>query len=635
MYKNAEAELQDLLESLRIEKETELEYYRQQIQNKSIVDKRKEGYCWYPLQVIQTGYAIGDRAFVVVERSQEKDKPHQFKPGTTVQFFTQQVGVDDPSESGIINYIDKNRMKIILHSKDIPDWINGGMIGVDLVFDDRSYLEMEKAVKKTIDAEKNRLAELRDKILAYKKLDLPYDIYHANIAALNTSQNNAIQSILSAPDISIIHGPPGTGKTTTLVQAIRLICQREQTVLVTAPSNTATDLLTERLTDEGLNVVRVGHISRVDDKVWNRTLDYQLSNHPESKTIKKVKQQAAAARQKARKYKRSLGYEERQERDALYKEAKELSDWANQLEDRLLDQVLSSADVITATLVGVAHPVLAKYNFKTVVIDEAAQALEPACWIAIAKASRVIMTGDPLQLPPTVKSYEAAQRGFNVTLMEKCLNRLSQSSLLNVQYRMHQAIMDFSNKQFYNGQLIAADDVKDWKLDIADNQPVIFIDTAGCDFQEISNNDQKSKMNPDEYGILREHLYQLIQSFQGKEIPSIAIISPYREQVNYILEAIRTDSKLNEMNIVVNSIDGFQGQEMDVVYISLVRSNSKNEIGFLKDYRRMNVAMTRAKKQLIVVGDSATIGNNNFYASFLAYCDANGGYKTAWEYMQF
>jgi len=382
-------------------------------------------------------------------------------------------------------------------------------------------------------------------------------------------------------------------------------------------------------------VVRVGHISRVDDKVWNRTLDYQLSNHPESKTIKKVKQQAAAARQKARKFKRSFGYEERQERDALYKEAKELSDWANQLEDRLLDQVLSSADVITATLVGVAHPVLAKYNFKTVVIDEAAQALEPACWIAIAKASRVIMTGDPLQLPPTVKSYEAAQRGFNVTLMEKCLNRLSQSSLLNVQYRMHQAIMDFSNKQFYNGQLIAADDVKDWKLDIADNQPVIFIDTAGCDFQEISNNDQKSKMNPDEYGILREHLYQLIQSFQGKEIPSIAIISPYREQVNYILEAIRTDSKLNEMNIVVNSIDGFQGQEMDVVYISLVRSNSKNEIGFLKDYRRMNVAMTRAKKQLIVVGDSATIGNNNFYASFLAYCDANGGYKTAWEYIQF
>jgi len=634
MSKTAIDELNELLSVLKIEKEEELEFYRKQIQNKPIADRKKEGYCWYPLQVIQTGFAIGDRAYIVVERHQDKDNAHQFRSGTTVNFFTQQTGVEDPTESGIINYIDKNRMKIILHSKDIPDWINGGMIGVDLVFDDRSYMEMEKAIKKTMDAEKNRLAELRDKILGYKKLDLPYDTFHANIASLNTNQNKAIQYMLSAPDVAIVHGPPGTGKTTTLVQAIRLLCQKENTVLVTAPSNTATDLLTERLTDQGLNVVRIGHISRVDEKVLSRTLDYQISHHPDSKSIKKVKQQAAAARQKARKYKRSFGYEERQERDALYKEARELSDWANQLEDRLLDQIITSADVIACTLVGVAHPILNKYTFKTVVIDEAAQALEPACWIAISKASKVIMTGDPLQLPPTVKSYEAQKKGLNITLMEKCLNRLHTSQLLNVQYRMHHAIMDFSNLQFYNGQLLAAEEVKYHQLEITDNQPVIYIDTAGCGFDEQSDKEQKSKMNPDEYGILREHLYQLTAAYNALELPSIAIISPYREQVNYILEAIREDEKLADKNIEVNSIDGFQGQEMDVVYISLVRSNTKNEIGFLQDYRRMNVAMTRARKQLIVVGDSATIGNNNFYASFLSYCEAKGAYRSAWEYMQ-
>ncbi len=634
MENNAAAELTRLLQMLQIEKDTELEFYRKQIQNKSITDRKKEGYCWYPVMVTQSGYAIGDKAFIVVERHNDLDQPHQFRSGTTVSFFTQQTGVEDPTEQGIINYIDKNRMKIILHSKDIPEWINGGMIGVDLVFDDRSYKEMEKAIRNTIEAKGNKLADLRDKLLGFKKTEAPYSIYHAPIGSLNSSQNNAIQQILATPDISIIHGPPGTGKTTTLVQAIRLTAQKENAVLVTAPSNTATDLLTERLVEEGLKVVRIGHISRVDEKVLSSTLDYQISHHPDSKSIKKVKQQAAAARQKAKKYKRSFGFEERQERNELYQEAKELAAWANQLEDRLLEQIISGADVVTCTLIGAAHPILHKYNFKTLFIDEAAQALEPACWVAISKATKVVMAGDPLQLPPTIKSYEAQKMGLHVTLMEKCLSRLPDAQLLNVQYRMHHAIMEFSNLQFYNGQLTAGDDVKYHKLDIIDDLPVIFIDTAGCGFDEKSDATQKSKVNPDEFGILREHLYQLIEAFEGQVLPSIAIISPYREQVNYIQEALRSDVKLENHGIEVNSIDGFQGQEREVVYISLVRSNSKSEIGFLQDYRRMNVAMTRAKKQLIVVGDSATFGNNNFYSAFLAYCEAHGGYRSAWEYLK-
>jgi superfamily I DNA and/or RNA helicase len=237
-------------------------------------------------------------------------------------------------------------------------------------------------------------------------------------------------------------------------------------------------------------------------------------------------------------------------------------------------------------------------------------------------------------LPPTVKSLEAAKKGFNITMIEKCLKRLEQVNLLNIQYRMNEAIMGFSNRQFYNNELMAAPQVKDRQLEIELNAPVIFIDTAGCGFDEKVHHAYQSKYNPEEFQILREHLYQLADAFLEKEPPSIAIISPYREQVMHIEEELKDDPMLSKLDMDINTIDGFQGQEKDVVFISLVRSNIKGEIGFLTDYRRMNVAMTRARKQLIIVGDSATIGNNKFYGEFLSYCEQVGEYRSAWEYMQ-
>ncbi|HNC98472.1 MAG TPA: AAA domain-containing protein, partial [Myxococcota bacterium] len=401
---------------------------------------------------------------------------------------------------------------------------------------------------------------------------------------MNPSQQAAIQGILTNRDFAIVHGPPGTGKTTTLVAAIQELVKTENTVLVTAPSNTAADLLTERLAAKGLNVVRVGNISRVDEAVLEHTLDAILARHPESKNIKKVKIQAAEYRRQARRYKRSFNAEDRREREHLKQQARELEAWANTLEDRLVDQVLSTAQAITCTLVGAAHPVLDKFKFRTCIIDEAAQALEPACWVPIAKSSRVVLAGDPFQLPPTVKSPEAARSGLSHTLIERCLDILpEQVSLLTVQYRMHQAIMDFSNRYFYGGALKAHESVKRRSLPPASSKGggadspgfsgsinesdgtggvVVFIDTAGCGFDERLQEEggslhrALSRYNPEEALLIREHLLQLLHLYSGElelsphnegnsphetYLPSIGILSPYREQVNYLEQLFRED----------------------------------------------------------------------------------------------
>lgn len=627
-------ELTDILELLKIEKKEDFEQHRKLMDSLSPEQRRAKGLAWYPLNVVQQGYTIGERAFVVVERTQGKGQEHQFRSGKTVRFYTQQAGVHNPERNGVIYYVDKDKMRIILNTRDLPDWMGFGQLAVDILFDERTYLEMEKAMQRVISAPKGRLQELRAVFLGLKQPQfLPIE-HPINLIELNPSQNQAVNQILAAQDVAVIHGPPGTGKTTTLVQAIKLLVEREKTVLVTAPSNTAVDLLSEKLAEQDLRVVRIGNISRVDESILRHTLEYQISQHPESKNVKKVKVQAAECRRQANRLRSKRGYEAYEERKRMEQEAAELSAWANSLEQRLIDMILDDAQVIACTLVGAAHPVLDQRKFRTAIVDEAAQALEPATWIPITKASKIVLTGDPFQLPPTVKSNEAAKKGFNITMIEKCLKRIQQVNLLNIQYRMNEVIMGFSNRQFYNNELMAAPGVKERRLDIDMNAPVIFIDTAGCGFDEKVHHAYQSKYNPEEFQVLREHLYLIAEAFLEKEPPSIAIISPYREQALHIEEELKEDPNVSKLDLSINTIDGFQGQEKDLVFISLVRSNTKGEIGFLTDYRRMNVAMTRARKQLIIVGDSATIGNNKFYGEFLDYCEKHGEYRSAWEYMK-
>ncbi|MBX2872850.1 MAG: IGHMBP2 family helicase [Saprospiraceae bacterium] len=626
-------ELDALSELLAKEKQEDFEQHRQKVMSLPLEERIKRGYSWYPVVVSRSGYALGERAFVTIE-TEKLDNPHQFRAGKTVNFFTRQADAYQPEKTGVIQYVEKGKMKIILNAKDLPEWLGMGQLGVDLLFDERTYLEMEKALEKVKKAKNDRLADLRDVLLGAQPARFHEGEWKQHFPTLNESQSAAVYQAVNALDVSVIHGPPGTGKTTTLVATIQLISKEEQTVLVSAPSNTAVDLLTERLADAGLNVVRIGNISRIDESIINHTLEARLSHHPESKNIKKVKIQAANARRQAQRYRRKFGRDQYLERKQLQQEAKELAAWANQLEDRLIDQILSAANVITCTLVGSSLKVLEKRKFRTLVIDEAAQALEPACWIPISKVSRVVLAGDPHQLPPTVKSMAAQKGGLGITLIEKGLQRLNQTSFLDTQYRMNEQIMGFSNKRFYQNALKAGLDVAKQRLPFTTDEPVLFIDTAGCGFDEKMHAQYKSRFNPEEYLILREHLYQLIEHFNADNAPSIALISPYREQVIHIKQQVEEDPKLQEQPITINTIDGFQGQEKDVIYISLVRSNDKAEIGFLKDYRRMNVAMTRAKLQLVIVGDSATIGDDPFYQELLDYVEQEGQYQTAWEYMQ-
>jgi ATP-dependent RNA/DNA helicase IGHMBP2 len=665
---------------LKQEKEEDLKEYIRQVRQRPLNERVQQGYAWHPLKVINTGFALGDKAFVLVERSTRLNEPHQIRASAAVNFSTQTPHVNQPERAGVVNYVDRNRMKITLNTRDVPDWINMGQLSIDLLFDDRTYTEMERAMHAMLTAKGNRLAELRQLLLPtaqYRFAPIQYvPLEHPNWQenteeGLNSSQIAAIHAIQANQDICIVHGPPGTGKTTTLVAAIQALVQTEQTVLVTAPSNTAADLLTERLAAKGVQVVRIGNISRIDDGVLPYTLDAILARHPETKNIRKVKLEAAEMRRQAHRFRRNFGAEERQERNHLFTQSKELEDWARALEDRLVEQVLDGAQAITCTLVGAAHPVLDKRRFRTCIIDEAAQALEPACWIPMIKSSRIVFAGDPFQLPPTVKSVQAAKNGLTNTLIERAIGLLpEQVHLLDTQYRMNRVIMGFSNQYFYQGALKAAQAVGDRRLITLDVEndtvtvfdPLVFVDTAGCGFEEKlgqKSNESRaaSRFNPEEGLLLREHLLQLVRTFpKHLPLPGIGILSPYREQVNYLDELLREDPELGPFvksntqtpidvdsetaqhasanSIIINTIDGFQGQERDIIYLSLVRSNAKKEIGFLSDYRRMNVAMTRARMLLVLIGDSATIGSNKFYESLLNYCETAGKYQTAWEYMR-
>lgn len=594
-----------------------------------LVKRVAKGYSWYPLQVTETGYGIGGRPVVTVVR--EGEESHQFRSGTSINLFTTQPMANGPQRAGVIHYVKKNTMKIVLGGEDLPDWLNSGGVGVDLMFDERTYVEMDRALQILETAQGSRIAELREVIMGARPAEYrPVDASAvAHLGHLNDSQRLAVQEVLGADHLSLIHGPPGTGKTTTLVAAVGELVKTEGRVLFCTPSNSAADLVTLRLAEMGLDVVRTGNISRVEEDVLNHTLDIQIAGHPDTEQVKKLRKEAADIRRKAHKKKG-------REKGLAFRDAGRLSKWARQLEDRTLDHVLDTTQVVVCTLIGSAASILSNHEFKTCVIDEAAQALEPATWIPILKSNRVVLAGDPFQLPPTVKNREAEKKGFTETLLEKSLAIHGRNALLEVQYRMNEPIMGYSNAHFYEGRLSAADLVAKRSLPgVPLAESVVFIDTAGTGFEEALHPRFKSRYNEGELNILLEHLLELRSATPPEDLlPTVAVISPYRQQVIKAEDLFESEPRLDDFNLTINTVDGFQGRERDVVYLSLVRSNEKQEIGFLADYRRMNVAITRAKKYLIVIGDSATIGNDKFFAGFLQYVETHGLYQTAWEYMK-
>jgi len=644
MMENSKQELEHLLSLLKTEQEEDRKQYKDKMLNNPLVIRRAQGLTWYPVIIRESYYGVGERLILELERPSHTEIHHQFQFGKVASLFSNynNEGTDNPSISGVVTSVRPNNIKLTLFVDELPDWVDNGKLGVDLLFDESSYKEMENAINQVMKAKHNRVAELREILLGFEPAKFTTLKNPVTIPSLNESQNKAVNNILTAEDIAIVHGPPGTGKTTTIVQAIKQVVALEKQTLVCAPSNTAVDLLTEKLNEQGLNVLRIGHPARVSEFQLAHTLDAKIAAHKEYKTIKELKKRSVEFRNMALKYKRHFGREERNQRKAIMDESRKLQQEAAKIEEYIVEDLISKADVITCTLVGSTAFVLKDLNFKTVFIDEAAQALEPATWIPILRAQKVVLAGDHFQLPPTVKSVKTAREGLNVTLFEKAISRQKADVMLEMQYRMNEKIMNFSGKQFYKGLLKADPMVKDWILDIENeliNTPVEFIDTAGCSFEEQLNKESSSTYNPAEADLLLKHLGLLFEALEntGKNILDyrVGIISPYKAQVELLKEKIKELPFMETMgkNIAVNTVDGFQGQERDIIYISLVRSNSSSEIGFLADIRRMNVALTRAKKKLVIIGDSATLGGHPFYKEFLNYTDSINAYKSAWEFL--
>ena len=603
----------------------------------SLNERRIQGVTWFPIQIVDSELGRGDYLSVSLNRTNHYDIEHKFRFGMPVSLFSNH----DPEHdriNGTISSVGKDGMRISFKVDELPDWSRRGKLGVDLLFDEYSYREMFNALKKGKEVSKDpKQGVLVRRLIGEELIPLESKEDYFENAGLNASQNQAIQAILKMNPVTLLHGPPGTGKTTTLIHAVcALLKQNNQQILAVAPSNTAVDLLTERLDASGVVVTRIGNPVKVSEHLQELTLDAKIDLHHANKDIKSLQKQIRAYTEMAQKYKRNFGKAERVQRKALFDEAYRVRKDVDRIQDFIIGDVLDKSQVITATLVGANHDVIKNRIYDVVIIDEAAQALEPACWIPILKANHVILAGDHCQLPPTVKSSKEPRHKLSQTLFEKITNHSPQIvSMLDVQYRMNEKIMKYPSSALYNGMLKADHTVAHWSLN-GDTEPILFIDTAGAGFEELET--EGAIANLGEAHFLKSHLKANIIAWMDSEIPerwpSIGVIAPYRKQVSLLKEILAEDEELKAHAdlIKVQTIDSFQGQERDVIYISLTRSNTEQHIGFLSDVRRMNVAMTRARKKLIVIGDSATIGTHPFYREFINYAEAIGHYHSVWEW---
>lgn len=613
--------LQHQYELLQIEYEYEKEQFKQQTELMGIGRKIKRGMCWYPLNLGRNYYNALNQLVIEVERREDKDIEHQFEYGRPVCFFTQDVSgkLNYLNFVATVNYVDEDRMVVILPSVDALLALQSKeVVGVQLYFDETSYRLMFEALKQVIGAKNNRLAELRD-IFHGTQPASTFSFHPLRFPWLNATQEEAVNKVLHAKDVAIVHGPPGTGKTTTLVEAVYETLHRENQVLVCAQSNMAVDWISEKLVDRGVSVLRIGNPSRVNDKMLSFTYERRFESHPDYPQLwsirKAIRELYARSRKGA-------------EREAVRQKINSLKDHATELEIRINESLFSEARVIACTLVGSANRLLTGQKFGTLFIDEAAQALEAACWIPIRKADRVILAGDHCQLPPTVKAPEALRAGLGHTLMQTIVkNKPDTVSLLKLQYRMNDEIMRFSSEWFYGGMLQSAPEVK-YRSILDFDTPIEWINTEGLDCNEEFIGENYGRINKSEAELSIEQLKGYItkigrERFLDERI-DVGMISPYKAQVQYLRRLVRNDAffKPYRQAITINTVDGFQGQERDVILISLVRANEEGQIGFLNDLRRMNVAITRARMKLIILGDASTLTRHAFYKKLYTYIES-------------
>lgn len=641
---------------LQLEYYTEKEAFRKLTEQMGMQRKVKRGDAWFPLQVGKSFYNSLNQTAIEVFRTSDQDIEHNFEFGRPVMFFRSERSEELKyfSFTGTVSYVDGDRMVVT-----VPDSApllelqqSTDSIGVQLSFDETSYKLMFEALDRVMKAKNNRLAYLRDLFYSHQKAGR-FSFEPMKFPWLNPTQERAVNEVLWAKDVAIVHGPPGTGKTTTLVEAINETLMRESQVLVCAQSNMAVDWISEKLVDRGINVLRIGNPTRVNDKMLGFTYERRFESHadyPQLWAIRKAIRELRKNRKKG-----SENYHQKMDR---------LKSRAAEIELRINAELFGEARVIACTLVGSAHHLLEGMKFGTLFIDEAAQALEAACWIPMRRASRVILAGDHCQLPPTVKSIAALRAGLGKTLMERIAeNKPEVVTLLKIQYRMNDEIMRFSSDWFYGGKVESAPQIK-YRSVLDYDHPITWIDTSNEENQitiegedapedsastasSVSAANQNSDLNFKEQFVgesfgrinkaeaeltlltLAEYFTKIGKQRVLEERIDVGIISPYRAQVQYLKKLIKKYEffKPYRRLISVNTVDGFQGQERDVILISLVRSNDEGQIGFLKDLRRMNVAMTRARMKLIILGNKDTMTKHPFYKKLWEYVEAINNYE--------
>ena len=611
---------------LQTEYNEEREAYRSQMQAMGLQRRIRRGDAWHPVRVGRSYYNSLNQLAIEVYRTAGEDIEHNFEFGRPVCFF--KTGVSEQSAeasggqsfdllaTGTVSYADADRMVVVIPDKTglAATLQNTDGVGVQLFFDETSYRLMFEALDRAIRAKGNRLAYLRDLFYSRQKAQT-FSFGGQRYPWLNPAQELAVNTVVRAKDVAVVHGPPGTGKTTTLVEAIYETLRRESQVLVCAQSNMAVDWISEKLVDRGVAVLRVGNPTKVNDKMLSFTYERRFESHPDYPELWSIRKAIRQLRQNRR----------RGSAEGFHQKIERLKSRATEIECRINAQLFGEARVIACTLVGSANRVMTGQKFTTLFIDEAAQALEAACWIAIRRATRVVLAGDHCQLPPTVKSLEAMRGGLQKTLMERIVeNKPETVTLLRTQYRMNERIMQFSSQWFYGGMVEAAPEVGHRGI-LDYDEPMQWIDTSGLEAYEQFVGDSFGRINKREAQLTLDHLKEYFMKIGKQRILDesidVGIISPYRAQVQYLRQQIRKSDFLRPFRrlIAVNTVDGFQGQERDIVIISLVRSNSEGNIGFLSDLRRMNVAITRARMKLVILGNAETLSHTPFYRKLYSY----------------
>ncbi|MBS1666281.1 MAG: AAA family ATPase [Bacteroidetes bacterium] len=600
-----------LVQCIELEEQEQVNRYKLNQQH-TLKSLKAEGLALHPISITRKNFGYADYPEISF-RLNFPMETSLFKDGAAIECF---YAGEEPVK-GILIGLDGRSGEFRLFAPDFPDWIEEDGVGIKLAPDLRTTTIM-KTVMGNLENNKpafELFCQLHDgkttDASKTKPIAKAIPLYNKN---LNPSQLEAVEAIIQNEQLTIVHGPPGTGKTSTLVEAIVQLVKLGKKILVSAPSNTAVDHISKGLITAGVQVLRVGNTSKVDETIFQHTPEGRLSNSKQQKEIKQLKIRAEEFRKMALKYKRSFGKAEREQRNLLFKEVRNIREEIKKMQAYNEEKLYQEAEVIAGTPIGLYDAKLNRLSFDSLVIDEAGQCIEPLAWCIIPLVNRYVFAGDHFQLPPTVLSNEAAKLGFNRSILEQAISNAPHVRLLDTQYRMRKSIAGFSGNYFYKGLLKTAPH-------LLDPEPhIVFIDTAGSGFNEIHGTDGTSLQNEGELQIVKK-----ILETESLDPLQTAIISPYAGQVAAAKEQLPNSLR-------ISTIDSFQGQEKMNIILSLVRSNEDGDIGFLKDYRRMNVAITRAKEKLFVIGDSATIGNDPFYNSFLSYVEKQGIYKTVWEF---